>query len=336
MVIEALEDFPINTLEQALPAHDRKLAYSLQKVHPKFRELFSNPGQILTTGTLYSSERCVIGTIQFDHVEHPVITKTVVPGFQYIGEEPINDIPTEYDLLNTLEGYQSFVLPYGLGQAIDLETYQVYPTMFMEYARGVSLDEALDMERDPVENIDWFNMISTNLCAAVDHQHAHGIINRDLSSTNIRIQDDQLKILDLGIAKRIQTRDQVLQITQKTSATGSIAPLEEFHGLVSIKTDMYAVGVHFLKWFMGTTDEDEILNAQSRIGTGKTTIPFSSHLTQLLDPNYLEKFWQKTATLLRTDPEERPDNLHGLRRAFSDTLSHSPQLIRARKQKYTL
>src|SRR5215813_453281 len=70
----------------------------------------------------------------------------------------------------------------------------------MEFIEGVTLHKIL-MERKtlrPMEIVD----LARQVCAGLDHAHAHGVIHRDIKPANIMVEPDgTAKIMDFGIAK---------------------------------------------------------------------------------------------------------------------------------------
>jgi serine/threonine protein kinase len=98
---------------------------------------------------------------------------------------------------------------------------------------------------------------------ALAHAHQHGVIHRDLKSTNAVVTPEgRVKVLDFGLAARL--RDTELQ-----EATSSKAPLTESRMIVGTlpylapellrgepaeaRTDTWALGVYFTKWLAGPT-----------------------------------------------------------------------------------
>ena len=72
--------------------------------------------------------------------------------------------------------------------------------IIMELVRGVNL-RTLAAQRGPFSLNDTIDII-TQTTRGLAHAHAHGVVHRDIKPTNIVLEDQTIKILDLGLAKR--------------------------------------------------------------------------------------------------------------------------------------
>src|SRR5512145_357169 len=69
------------------------------------------------------------------------------------------------------------------------------PFLVMELVEGQSLRDRLPQSLDETLNI------TRQLCAALEHAHAHGVVHRDLKPENVIITSDGIaKLVDFGLA----------------------------------------------------------------------------------------------------------------------------------------
>jgi serine/threonine-protein kinase len=100
---------------------------------------------------------------------------------------------------------------YEIGEAENYESTQASGKdsvhfIAMEFVDGHTLREEIDRERTPLSKLlKYLNQVAEGLAKA----HAAGIIHRDLKPENIMISNDgHAKILDFGLAKLVEAREQ--------------------------------------------------------------------------------------------------------------------------------
>ncbi|HLF28682.1 MAG TPA: tetratricopeptide repeat protein [Anaerolineae bacterium] len=124
------------------------------------------------------------------------------------------------------------------------------PFIVMELVEGQSL-----FERNP-HALDEIRSIAQQICAALDHAHAHGIVHRDLKPENVIItfspepaglavelpaQPLRVKLMDFGLARSTASR-----LTVEGALIGTVfylAPEQALGQPVDRRADLYALGV---------------------------------------------------------------------------------------------
>ena len=137
-------------------------------------------------------------------------------------------------------------------------TEEGFPYLIMEYVQGLPIDEyCTKHELSVSERLTLFKKILT----AIQHAHSNLIIHRDLKPSNILIDEDQnLKVLDFGIAKTLSIKeDQDPELTQSGERiwTPSFAAPEQILERPSrIQTDIYGLGALLYCILTNTTPFD--------------------------------------------------------------------------------
>ena len=108
----------------------------------------------------------------------------------------------------------------------------------MEYVRGIDLKKAL-ARRGPLHPRKVAE-IALQACAALQEAHSHGIIHRDIKSSNIMMQTSgDIKIMDFGIAQA----GPVASNGTAVAGTASYMSPEQKSGLpVTAQSDIYSLG----------------------------------------------------------------------------------------------
>jgi len=117
--------------------------------------------------------------------------------------------------------------------------------LVLEYVRGSNLDAWCDEHKLGVEaRLKLF----LEVCSAVAQAHANLVVHRDLKPSNILVADGQVKLLDFGVAKLLETDTPAGQ-AELTRMTGRIftpeyaAPEQILGEPITTATDVYALGV---------------------------------------------------------------------------------------------
>ena len=120
------------------------------------------------------------------------------------------------------------------------------PYLVLEHIEGDQIDRYCDLKRlDIRERIGLF----LDVLDAVARAHANLIVHRDLKPSNVLVRHDgQVKLVDFGIAKLLEGKEQPAA-TQLTVEGGRAmtpecaAPEQLMGGVITTATDVYALGV---------------------------------------------------------------------------------------------
>jgi serine/threonine protein kinase len=144
---------------------------------------------------------------------------------------------------------------------------QSRPYIVTEFLRGQTLWEILNATR-PLP-IDDARQIAGQICDALDHMHALGVVHRDLKPPNIMLcADGTLRVMDFGIAKAAEMRR--LTFAGFTSALGTpdyMAPEQVKGRRGDERTDIYALGAMLYEMTTGcmpfeAPDSFKLMNAR--------------------------------------------------------------------------
>lgn len=109
----------------------------------------------------------------------------------------------------------------------------------MEFVDGTPLSSLIQDRPSPLARaLDWFS----DLLAALDYAHEHGVVHRDVKPANLLVtRDGRVKISDFGIA-RIESS--TLTQTGTMLGTPSYMSPEQFRGeTVDARSDLFSAGV---------------------------------------------------------------------------------------------
>lgn len=118
------------------------------------------------------------------------------------------------------------------------------PFIVMEYIAGVSLHE------QPPASIAAVVTAARQVCAALAHAHAHGLIHRDLKPENVLLTTSgTIKLVDFGLARSLTSR-----LTAEGALVGTVfylAPEQALGHPLDGRADLYALGVMLYEWVTG-------------------------------------------------------------------------------------
>ncbi len=209
------------------------------------------------------------------------------------------------------------------------------PYIVMELLQGGSLYERR------TQDLDELLEISQQVCAALEHAHAHGIIHRDLKPENIIVtgaipapdvadakaeqpaggpEDLQVKLTDFGLARSVASR-----VTAEGGIVGTVfylAPEQALGQELDGRTDLYALGVMLYELIAGrlpfSGDDPLTIIAQH---LHAPVVPPSTYRPDI--PPSLEALILK---LLNKKPEDRPSSAAEVGRTLERIARRSPEL----------
>lgn len=122
----------------------------------------------------------------------------------------------------------------------DLEVAGVQPHIVMELVSGVDLEDRLKEGALPPDEV---TRIGRDVALGLAAAHAQGVIHRDVKPGNVRLtKAGEVKILDFGLAKAVETDDGVSLAGQVLGTPWYMAPEQWGDHMVDARTDVFALG----------------------------------------------------------------------------------------------
>jgi predicted ATPase len=173
------------------------------------------------------------------------------------------------------------------------EAEPAVPFIVMELVEGEPLQVGHSLEQTL--------SIAGQVCAALEHAHAHGIIHRDLKPENVLIAPDgTAKLTDFGLARTVASR-----LTTEGTIVGTVfylAPEQALGGEIDHRADLYALGVMLYELTTGRlpfTGDDLLAVISQHLQA--PVIPPSTHNAEI--PPALDAL---IVQLLSKQPDDRP------------------------------
>ena len=140
--------------------------------------------------------------------------------------------------------------------------------LIMEYVDGRELDEVIKNLSAPI-SIDRAKKLMKQILEAFSYAHQNGIVHRDVKPSNIIITaDDQIKVLDFGIAKLVgDTQHQLTKTGTQVGTVYYMSPEQVKGKELDLRSDIYSLGVTFYELlsgvcpYRGMTTEYEIYDS---------------------------------------------------------------------------
>jgi serine/threonine-protein kinase len=184
----------------------------------------------------------------------------------------------------------------------------------MDFVRGEDLEEVIKRQRTIPEEqaLKWADQI----CDVLDYLHnqkPEPIIFRDMKPSNIMVEPDGgVKLIDFGIAKVFQHAQRGTQI-----GTPGYAPPEQYQGLATPASDIYALAATLHHMLTGRDPRDEP--------------PFSFPPVYGLKPTISKRTSDALQKALQMNPEDRYQSIAEFRAALRPLPPPQPQVRVAQK-----
>ena len=192
----------------------------------------------------------------------------------------------------------------------DYGEHNKLPYLAMEFVNGPSLK---DLAMKSVLSLQQVLGFAQQICSAMAYAHSHHIIHRDLTLKNIMVnqiesEPDQIKILDFGLAKLLDT--EVQTTGQGLMGTPYYMAPEQIRGeAVDGRTDIFAFGVGMFRLVNGRYPfEAEHPTALMYLIVNEHTLEFS--------PGVPDDIQDVLSRCLEKDPRNRPRDFTELASEF--------------------
>lgn len=170
------------------------------------------------------------------------------------------------------------------------------PYLVMDYLEGKGLNDLI--HQDGVLAVDRSLGIFIQACDALALAHEKGIVHRDLKPSNIMITadstgEDQVKIVDFGIAKLLPTEgEDVQRLTQTGEVFGSpyyMSPEQWTGKALDARSDIYSMGCVMYETlaghapFAGSTVHETMYKLMNEVPPGLTGLQASAEIRGQLE-----------------------------------------------------
>ena len=122
--------------------------------------------------------------------------------------------------------------------------------LVFEKVDGESLHEKLGRGAlRPAEAVSYLRQIGQ----ALDYAHSSGVVHQDLKPANIMVAGERAKVMDFGIARRVQETMSTLSRVEVAGTPAYMAPEQELGGAVGPAADVFALGACTYELLTGRT-----------------------------------------------------------------------------------
>tara|TARA_B110000008_G_scaffold181873_1_gene180922 strand:+ start:565 stop:2598 length:2034 start_codon:yes stop_codon:yes gene_type:complete len=173
--------------------------------------------------------KVAIKSLHIDLITNTVLKERFVGEAKLLGQLSHPSIVTLFDYIVDNSGYH----------------------LIMEYLKGNQLDDYIKKVSGPINEIRAID-IFLQVLDGISHIHKLNIVHRDIKPSNIIIdQNDQIKLLDFGIAKDYNNDPNLTVVGQSVGGTPMyMSPEHISNAKITVQSDIYSLGVTF--WHMLT------------------------------------------------------------------------------------
>lgn len=173
--------------------------------------------------------------------------------------------------------------------------------LVMEYVEGQTLRQRFSQPLQLGQILDIVQQCAQALAVS----HSHGVVHCDIKPENILLTgDDQVKILDFGVAKRLPRSDQstTLEKSQTLSGTpGYMAPEVLLENVPDGRADIFSLGVVLYEALTGY----QPFRASSFVATSERVLREVPSPITMLNPKLPPELNRLVAKMLAKNPSER-------------------------------
>jgi predicted ATPase len=213
--------------------------------------------------------------------------------------------------------HTNVVSVYDAGEAELPGSVDAVPFIVMELVEGDSLHDC------PPDGLEAILDIASQVCTALDHAHAHGVIHRDLKPENVLLlPDGSAKLVDFGLARTVASR-----LTAEGAILGTvfyIAPEQALGQEIDGRADLYTLGVMLYEWTTGRLPfegEDPLTLLGQHLHA--PVVPPREHNAEI--PPALDAL---IVQLMSKQPEDRPASAEEVRQVL-EALAREPDAAEA-------
>ncbi|MDJ0837807.1 MAG: protein kinase [Acidobacteriota bacterium] len=192
----------------------------------------------------------------------------------------------------------------GVVQIYDILEEPSGEYIVMEYAPGKTLAELLQQGALPRKRV---LAIAGNVAEALTAAHEKGIVHRDLKPENVVVgEEDAVKILDFGLARRLEADDQSL--TGKGQILGTVRTMspEQVRGDdLDHRTDLFSFGILLYEM----TARRSPFKGESSIKTMQNILSLQQAPLMSLCPSAGSRLSHLVDWLLQKEPARRPADM---------------------------
>jgi len=253
--------------------------------------------------------RVFLGVRDDGQFDREVAIKLLPPG---TGSEHIRRFEQERRILASLV-HPNIAQLYDAGLSASSGLFLV-----IEYVDGMPVD---DYVRERALGVRARTRLMLTLAEALAFAHARLVVHRDLKPSNVFVTGDgQLKLLDFGIAKILESAEDMTAESRPMTPRYA-SPEQLLNEPISVASDIYQFGLLFLSLFERRADlDDETRASATRRAVDKRSITAESQIQTKL-PTELTAILNKC---LRAEAEERYESANELAQDLRNYLDGYP------------